>query len=131
MSITEQVEEHARGARVTLIVPSPDCLHPIDWEGKRFVIDTETALYHADRVCALDARTMPDASLVLGKGVWFAEWRKFARGPRALIGRIDLHHKLCALGAPVVHRHPEDGLHPAQAVELGDLFLRWTTERDS
>ena len=99
---------------------------------KGVVIDTEAALYHVDRVRALHTRTLADAALVLGSGVWYEGWRKMARGPRALVGRIDLHHKIreCAPRARLIHRHPEDGLHPKFCCELGDLFIRWTKEAD-
>lgn len=128
--LAAQIEAGARP--LTIIVPSADHVTPIDWSGRRFVIDTETALYHVDRVSALSARVLGEAAQVLGTGasgqIWFGKWRQLARGPRALVGRIDLHHKLRAIGAPVVHRHPEDGLHPRHCCELGDLFIKWALD---
>lgn len=119
-------------APLTIVVPSADHVTPIEYPG-RIVIDTEVALYHADRVCALDARTLGQAAQVLGTktscDIWFGKWRGLARGPRALIGRIDLHLKLTSLGAACAHVGPEDGLHPRACCELGDLFVKWM--RDS
>jgi hypothetical protein len=129
MNPVDRIESSS--APLTLVFQSPDILTPLDWRGRRFVIDAATALYHANRVHKLHTRTMPDAAMVFGDRVWFEGWRKWAHGPRAVIGRIDLHHKLREMSVPVVHQQPEDGLHPAQAVELGDLFIRWTREPDS
>ena len=126
----EQIEKKAKA--LTLVFTALEILEPIDYSGLRVVIDTEDALYHADRVGRLDARTLPEAITILKAGemprVWSDDWKRYSRGPRALIGRIDLHHKLSDKGVRLVHRQPEDGLLPSQIVELGELFAQWIEE---
>lgn len=116
---------------LTVVVPSPDIIDPAQIEehypADAIILDPEAVLYHMDRVKVLDPRTV---RAVRALGVELPEnsqaddVRALRAGIKHLVGRVDMHLKLRAIGArTIVHRDPEAFLHPKWCCELGDLFI--------
>ncbi len=116
---------------INIIVTDPDLVDRTSYPPDCVVLDYDVVMYHMGLVDILDPRTIHTAREVTGEEV--LEYVRCARDVRALnrgfqhlIGRIDLHFKLCAHGlhpSQIVHQHPEAELHPKWQLALGDLFI--------
>ena len=129
-NVGQKILDRATGV-VNLVVPSPQLRESIEYPRGTWVIDPEASHYHIDRVSKLDPEAIslvagmdPDMAEMLAGVANADDVRKLNRGLRGLIGRVDQHLKLTSLGiGPIVHRQPEDGLHPRWCAPLGDLFV--------
>lgn len=114
-----------------IMVPSPHLAKPIDHGPGAIVIDADAAMYHIERVKVLDPEAVravraadPGLAEIIPEGATGDDVRALRAGFQQLVGRADMHLKLCALGArTIVHRDPEAFLHPKWCCALGDLFI--------
>ena len=122
---------------LTLICKSANLIEDIKYE-RRVILDMEACFYHADRVEKLHsltiywmAETLPAVLLPTtvkdASGLWkvtdMRDRLQAGTGFRHCLGRIDLSMKLVDQGVQIVHRHPEDSLHPATILALTGFII--------
>tara|TARA_R100000654_G_scaffold2358_1_gene8772 strand:+ start:1243 stop:1680 length:438 start_codon:yes stop_codon:yes gene_type:complete len=91
----------------------PDCVS----------VDSQAAMYHAERVVQPHVLTMDAMKYVFGEGLP-SPLSNGGFGVKHLFGMLDLTFKFIdTVNVPVVMKYPETGLHPAAAVKLGDIVI--------
>lgn len=114
---------------ITLIVPSASTLERISYDERIVELTAEVTTYHAQR-CSRKGwhhDTLPLLEYVFGnvtlRGSEDAPLRSQGSGITHAAGLLDLTLKFQDQGITVAWKYPETSLHPAAAVQLGDVAV--------
>ena len=113
-------------SKLNLVIPGPN--HPEDINyGSKFVIDYDISRIHYEyliRTRKYHKRTFAAARIVyhdINKDNWYNK----GKGPRHLIGRIDLTLTLLDIDHPgIVWKYPETHIHPGYQAALSDVMMK-------